>query len=116
EAPPAEPAVDDRAATAPSRAMPRTTALMLDSRARVGVTLGHPPGFLLDNPSLILMWQRGEGPRKIVIKRLGGAGLDEPHRATLLASAEAVGLAQARFGDFEEAVAGPKRWPAQIAA
>jgi hypothetical protein len=89
---------------------------MLDTRARLGVTLGHPPGFLLDNPSVILMGERNDGPRKIVVKRLGGAGLDEARQAPLLEAAAAVGLVNARFGAFEEAVAGPKRWPARIAA
>jgi hypothetical protein len=107
---------DERAAAAPDRQMPRTTALMLDTRARIGVTLGHPPELLLDNPSVILMWERNDGPRKIVIKRLGGAGLDEARLAPLREAAAAVGLVNARFGAFEDAVAGPKRWPAQIAA
>lgn len=114
---PAEPEIDDRAAAPPTASMPRTTALMLDPRARVGVTLGHPPGFLLDNPSMILMWERGDGPRaKIVVKRLGGPGLESSREDALLAASEAVGLRDARFGAFADAVAGPERWPARIAA
>ena len=117
DAPPAlpGPTVDARAALAPSRPMPRTTALILDARERVGVTLGHPPGFLLDNPSLILMWQRGDEPQpKIVIKRLGGSGFGEARFAELDEACSAVGLVSPRWKAPQTAGAGPKRWPAEI--
>lgn len=102
----------------PSAEMKLAKALMLDSRARIGVYLGLPDGYKYDDPSYLALYPRDNDRRapRMAALRLREPGLTAANLARVQdrRRLEAVLTRDVRWADAEDARVGRGAWPARV--
>ncbi len=102
----------------PPRTERRTLAHILEPKARVGVYLGLPDGWRNDDPSYLLFFPWGRGPKppaRAVAMTLSATGPTIAKRAQLLRRGCApTGLRDATWGPWRDAIIGRDRFVGSI--
>ena len=103
-------------AAAPTAAMKSAKAYLLEHKERLGVYFGLPEGWRYDDPSWLSITPRDlDSGGWFVALRLKDAGMSEVNEQRLLdRGPKATRLSDVTWGEWQQTVAGRKRWPARI--